>query len=408
MAEQESEMKADMAVLKRKITDSESAKKKVNWKKYIVMALALLFGGACGYFLAMYANTVTGPDDFWAGFLILLLLSLYVAVCLQIVIHEAGHLVFGLLTGYCFVSFRIADFMWIRENGRLRFRRQSIAGTGGQCLMSPPDMAEDGSFPVVLYNLGGSLMNLGTGLVCFAGFWLLHREKGLLPAFLLMMSAAGILFALINGIPIHSQMVDNDGYNALSLGKNPAAMRALWIQLKMNEQMAAGFRLRDMPQEWFALPSGEEMKNSMTAALAVFACNQLMDEQRFEEADHLMKELLEKDTAIPGLHRVLLNCDRIYCELVRDSGRKTTDRLLDENQKKMMKAMKTYLSVIRTEFTYALLAERDTAKAEKLRKRFEKSAKAWPYPGDVRSERELLETAERISESALKNPDRSG
>ena len=278
MTGQESEMQADMAVLKGKIKDNESERKKVNWKKYIIMALALLFGGACGYLLAMYAAAAAEPDDFWADFLVLLLLSLYVAVCLQILIHEAGHLVFGLLTGYHFVSFRIANFMWIRGNGRLRFRRQSIAGTGGQCLMSPPDLKKDGRFPVVLYNLGGSLMNLGTGLICFAGFWLLRREKGLLPAFLLMMAAAGILSALMNGIPIHSQMVDNDGYNALSLGKNPAAMRALWIQLKINEQMARGLRLRDMPQEWFVLPSGEEMKNSLAAALAVFACNRLMDE----------------------------------------------------------------------------------------------------------------------------------
>lgn len=398
-------MRADMAVLKRKIIDNESVKKKANWKKYIIMALALLFGGACGYFLAMYADAVAEPDDFWADFLILLLLSLYLAVCLQIVIHEAGHLVFGLLTGYRFVSFRIAGAMWIRENGRLRFRRQSIAGTGGQCLMSPPDLTRDGRFPVVLYNLGGPLMNFVTGLVCLEGFLLLRQEKGLLPVFLLMMAIAGVLFALINGIPMHSQLVDNDGYNALSLGKNPAAMRALWIQLKMNEQMAEGFRLRDMPQEWFVLPSGEEMKNSMTAALAVFACNRLMDEQRFEEANQLMEDLLEKDTAILGLHRALLNCDRIYCELILGSGRGTADRLFDENQKKMMKAMKTYLSVIRTEFTYALLAERDAAKAEKLRKRFEKSAKTWPYPGDVQSERELLECAERIKEAEVRNSD---
>ncbi len=392
-----------MKILKKRVAVNGTKVRKTNWKKYIIMVLALLFGGACGYFMAMYADVAAGQDGSQAGFLVLLLLSLYVAVCLQIVIHEAGHLVFGLLTGYHFVSFRIANFMWIRENGRLRFRRQSIAGTGGQCLMSPPDPTGDGSFPVVLYNLGGPLMNLVTGLVCLAGFWLLRREKGLLPAFLLMMAAAGVLFALINGIPIHSQMVDNDGYNALSLGKNPAAMRALWIQLKMNEQMAEGLRLCDMPEEWFVLPSEEEMKNSMTAALAVFACNRLMDEQRFEEANDLMKDLLKKNTAIPGLHRALLNCDRIYCELVRGNGREAAGRLLNENQKKMMKAMKTYLSVIRTEFTYALLAERDAAKAEKLQQRFEKSAKTWPYPGDVQSERELLECAERIKEIGARN-----
>ena len=88
-----------------------------------------------------------------------LLLSVYAALLLQIVIHEAGHLVFGLVTGYQFVSFRIWNMMWLKKDGKIQFKRMSLAGTGGQCLMSPPDLA-DGKMPVLLYNFGGAIMNL--------------------------------------------------------------------------------------------------------------------------------------------------------------------------------------------------------------------------------------------------------
>ena len=40
----------------------------------------------------------------------LALVSLVVASVLHIILHEAGHLVFGLLTGFRFVSFRIFKF----------------------------------------------------------------------------------------------------------------------------------------------------------------------------------------------------------------------------------------------------------------------------------------------------------
>ena len=57
---------------------------------------------------------------------------------LQLILHEAGHYLFGRLTGYTFVSFRIDNYTWIKENGKLVLKRFKIPGTGGQCLMMPP------------------------------------------------------------------------------------------------------------------------------------------------------------------------------------------------------------------------------------------------------------------------------
>lgn len=48
------------------------------------------------------------------------ILGIFVAFFLHIIVHETGHLVFGLLTGYKFSSFRIASFMWLKENGQLK------------------------------------------------------------------------------------------------------------------------------------------------------------------------------------------------------------------------------------------------------------------------------------------------
>ena len=43
------------------------------------------------------------------------LVFLYVAVMIHIVLHEAGHLIFGLLSGYHFSSFRIGSHMLMRK-----------------------------------------------------------------------------------------------------------------------------------------------------------------------------------------------------------------------------------------------------------------------------------------------------
>ena len=71
---------------------------------------------------------------------LLLVLAAVISFVLHIIIHEAGHLVFGLLTGYKFVSFRVFNVLIDKEeNDKIRLRTvQGVDGTGGQCLMSPP------------------------------------------------------------------------------------------------------------------------------------------------------------------------------------------------------------------------------------------------------------------------------
>ena len=53
---------------------------------------------------------------------------LFIAIGLQIVIHEAGHLLFGLVSGYRFVSFRIGSWMVYKREGKLHFGKYSLAG----------------------------------------------------------------------------------------------------------------------------------------------------------------------------------------------------------------------------------------------------------------------------------------
>ena len=215
----------------------------------------------------------------------------------------------------------------------------------------------------------------------------------------------GVAIALMNGIPMRTGTVDNDGYNALSLGKNKDAMRAFWMQLKINEQLTKGIRLKDMPDEWFAVLADEAMQNSMVATQAVFATNRLMDQQRFEEADQLIAHLLEIDSGIGGLYRSLMICDQVYIELIRNNRKEILDKMLTKAQLKFMKAMKKFPSVVRTEYAYALLSLRHEPKAKAAFELFEKIAKTYPYPNDIQSERELIKIAQETAGNYTEGPD---
>ena len=317
------------------------------------------------------------------------LVFLYVAIMIHIVLHEAGHLAFGLMSGYHFSSFRIGSHMLMKEDGKLVHRKLKIAGTGGQCLMSPPEMV-DGKFPVVLYNLGGSLVNLVVTAMVIPVFGAIDKGS-IFALFFFLFIAMGAITGLSNGIPLRTNTIDNDGYNAISLGKSREAMRAFWIQMKVNEQLTRSLRVKDMPDEWFEVPSDEAMKNSMVATIGVYAANRLMDRHRFDEAETLMNHLLDIESGIVALHRNLIICDLVYLELIGQNRSDRLETLYSKELKKFIKTMKTFPSVIRTEYAYALLVEKDQGKAAKAMEAFEKVAKTYPYPNDINSERELIQ-----------------
>jgi len=365
-------------------------KNKGKWKQYLPLAFFVAIGGVCGFLMTAFVDKYAGDADFGGQmmYLGLLFIIMYVGIFLHLIIHEAGHLVFGLISGYRFCSFRVFSLMLVKEKEKFSFKRLSIAGTGGQCLMAPPEPV-DGRIPVILYNLGGSLTNLIVSAVMFliAGLTALP----LLSASMIICGIAGTAVGLMNGIPLRTGTVDNDGYNALSLGKDPGAMRAFYLQLRVNEEQTGGKRLRDMPDEWFEVPSMEEMKNSLAAGIGVFACNRLMDMHKFSEADELMAKLIEGETGMVGVHRDLLICDRIFCSLISEKG--IPEAMITPQLKKFMKQMKDFPSVIRTEYALALLGRKDDAGAAKIRARFDRVASGYPYAGDIESERELLDIA---------------
>lgn len=376
-------------------------KKKCQWQQWIVLSFFVLIGVVCGVLMVSFVEqSVTENSSFIERFipLVVIFVGMYTGLFLHLIIHEAGHLVFGLKTGYRFSSFRIGSIMWLKENDRIVRKKFSVAGIGGQCLMIPPDI-RDGKIPVILYNLGGCVMNLVASTV-FLVIYLLIPTGSVISFFCLLMVLIGVVIALMNGVPLRQGTVDNDGYNACSLGKHPDAMRAFWLQLKVNEQIAKGVRLKDMPDEWFVVPADEAMGNSMVATQGVLTANRLMDQQRFEEADQLIAHLLKLDSGIVGLHRSLMMCDRMYCELIRDNRKEILDGMRTKEQTKLMQAMKKFPSVVRTEYAYALLALKDTAKAEEVRGLFEKVASTYPYPCDVQSERELMEIADNVATAA--------
>ena len=178
-----------------------------------IMIVGAIIGYAVGKIVGDTLSRVDKPN------IILFLITGVIAFVLHIIVHEAGHLFFGLLSGYKFISFRVFDFKIIKdENGKLKIRYERLAGTGGQCLMRAPEYVE-GKFKYKLYLLGGVTFNLVFSIV----FWLV------LPSYYtLLFALIGFSLAFLNLIP----MGFNDGMTFYHASKDETTRFILFLQLE--------------------------------------------------------------------------------------------------------------------------------------------------------------------------------
>ena len=371
-----------------------SARKKASARTWAVV-LGCVLGGVISAFLP-------GMQDVdLIEFLPYLLLSagiLLASLVLTVILHEGGHLIFGLLTGYRFVSFSVFGFVVQRgTDGRFCLGHKPMAGMAGQCLLAPPGGIDD-PMPVALYNMGGVIVNAAVALAC--GIGMLLQPSAVAFAVYMLLGLVNLYFALTNGLPLPPALIQNDGGNQRCL-KTPEGRRALWVQLSMAAEQVAGKRLRDMPEDWFALSPGADLNNPLICSVAVFRAAQLMDQLKLPEAEQAIRALLNRKTGLLGLHRFLLSCDGAVCELLLGRPGDLLEALNTKQHQQLLQSMPRNPSVLRTRYAIALLREQDIPAANAILADFQRYAPVYPFPQEVAAEKELLRMIQQVQAGRL-------
>ncbi len=369
--------------------------KKKQWISVLSIILWLLCGCCLGLCIVFTVDLDKALGESVGSFLVLYGLYIFLSVIafiIQLIIHETGHLIFGLLSGYGFSSFRIGSINFTKKDGKLTVWKKSVPGTAGQCLLSPPDY-NGGDFPYIMYNLGGVFLNLIASFI-FALLFIAVKDVPILNTVVSECVVIGVFYALFNGIPMQTKDIPNDGYNALHTGDNALSKRSFWTELKISELSYNGERIKDMPDELFYLPSREENVNALVCSSAIFYENRLMDMEKYEEANELCHTLLEDQNDLPGIYRNLLTIDRISTDIILQNGKCTKEELEEPKMAEYLKKLAVSLEVLRTRYIISLLLYEDEAGANKWLSDFDKMAKDYPNAGDIELSRQIMRKAQ--------------
>lgn len=323
--------------------------------------------------------------------LLFLMLWASVLVYVSIIIHEGGHFVFGLLSGYKFASFRIANMMFIKSGKRLTYKKYHIPGTGGQCLMIPPDIkSDDYDFPYVLYSFGGVIFNLLFGIICFLLYislpYIIVLSEGFIVA-----SALSLYFAMLNGIPRRVGGIANDGANALYLDEDLNTKKAFYAQLKINGLLTKGIRYKDMDERLFEVDEKTNCKNPLVSAMFNFRVCYLMDKREFDKARELIEYALNNIDDMLSVHKSEIKSELFFLELIGDCRDEKITQIYDEDLKRYIEVTQNYyISRRRQLYAYELLYNKDEEKAREQLDAFKVIGKNYPYEVEIDGEIELL------------------
>ncbi|MBQ8799218.1 MAG: hypothetical protein IJZ55_06610 [Lachnospiraceae bacterium] len=242
---------------------------------------------------------------------VLLIVGLFVMMVVHTAIHEAGHLVFGLWTGYEFLSYRVFSFTIVKKDGKLMYKKLKVPGTLGQCLMMPPEWKEDAPYPYVWYNLGGGILNIVTSLAVAPLFFLNNPLLGWIAGVFIF---DGVIFGLTNLLPM-TVGLPNDGKNCLLCKKDRMNQKAFYLQLKLNMMMSDGVTAKDLSDELLCV--GQEFEiNSLTCYIRLMEFLKHLQKKEDAEARACLAEIEKNGRKLPVAFLNTIELQRMYCMIL--------------------------------------------------------------------------------------------
>lgn len=323
-----------------------------------------------------------------------IIVTMLASILFMIVTHELGHLLFGLLTGYRFISFRVFSVMLVKTEGKWVIRRMSLPGTGGQCLMAPPPK-KNGNFPFVLYHLGGIL---------FCGFLSLipiviglSGKNSDLRMLFFVFGFVSFVMNVLNAIPTGGKGMINDATNVQMARKSASARLACWNQLAYVALHAQNIRTADMPEELFFLPDKRELSNHLLVWQILACVERCEDMGEYEQARETVRYALEHAPFIFPWYQSALQAEAVYLDSILGTNTERTSQYYDQIQK--IPAFQNTISFHRALYAYLLLQKKDAEGAQKVLLALKKKICQAPFRAEA-----IFESNQLSYIQALQNP----
>lgn len=377
-------------VLLHEVRHDELGKRIRSITFFITLLLSIILGATIGYVAGKAMSHVARENK--TSILVIaisLAVGIYIVHYVHMVIHELGHLVAGLLSGYGFISYRIGSFIWVKENGRIRLKRYALPGTAGEAMMMPP-VKKQGTYPYLLYSYGGIIANFLVAILAMILFLLLRPNHELVVMFLVLFTLIGFFIGLYNVLPLQFTGTPTDGCTVRAMIEEGTNRDAFYSGLSCLGLLSQGKSWQDIPRSVFFLGNDVDYSNPLCSTLMLHQIQYYYDRLDFKMANKLSLKLgTYYSSLMPSLKLELIG-ERMFLELVGQNRKEVVEAYYTRSLRNYLTKSQYSLSHKRICMAYEVLYEHNKEKAYEIYSEAMALAEQAPYKGDVFAEVRML------------------
>lgn len=305
---------------------------------------------------------------------------------MQIIIHEAGHLLFGLITKYKLIMLRIFCFALVRgANGRCSFRIYRCSGSYGQCLMLPMGKEQ---YPYVLITLGGIIFNFITAalasmtIILYQPYLPFVHKLGVI-----LFGFYGYGFAALNLLRFSSSGATTDGSVLSALLKDYSARDCNKKQLKAAQYLIYGKTYGEIPLELLSVPVGAELSNPVIGYHKILESYYYMDHREWGSAKECLDLFCPYMEQLPTWLKNTVLMEQLFISIMQGDNTVRSSNIYS-GIKRYLKQSKSEYSTIRVCAAYEIYVNNLDKKT--LLQRTEWNKGNYIYQGEIKFCKSLL------------------
>lgn len=232
--------------------------------------------------------------------------SIFISFITQILLHELGHFMGGLLTGWKLLFIQIYNLVFKVSNKRIRMI--TVKSKNFQCIMYPKSIYNK----ALLYTMGGYIINIltgGIGLIII----IMVPMSPVLWLYMWSFSAFGIGLFFMNGIASLRRICnDRACYNFLKKDKH--TLNCHNAQLMISRHLFRGLTYHQIGEESICL-CPNTVKNDIEAYQAILEYYYFLDIEDYNKALVSLDKINETDNISRDITNII-KMERIYIKLL--------------------------------------------------------------------------------------------
>ena len=368
-------------------------------KKNKILILTII-----GFIIISFVNTILiakRPDiayikeNYGSIFLITFdIFSIVASIFIQIFLHELGHSLAAIFSGYDFIFFRLGSFAFVKKNGKLKIAKFEIPGTGGQALFAPKGKAYE-NFPYKLYMYAGIISNLFFSILAFIIMY--FNKNYFLDQFSYFFASVGIYIFLTNGLKIDAE-ISNDAMQVKLLERHEEYRIFTKYNLKIARLLVDGKEIKDMDQDEidFILSCDNQF-----AEIGILKGDYYSQNLDLDKAKEEYEKALDKEILSDRLQKQALINEIIYLSIIKKDQANYEKYVSKEFEFFLDNFLLKLVNGYYTKYAKLLLIDKDQKAAEKLKTQYIRFRKNYIFESEIRLADKKIQIVDQLAKEVI-------